>query len=64
MITIENVFWRESGIWTFGNIGLILKHIERYGFWLMENRGCRNHNFTHTQCEEIMIVIYTYTIAM
>ena len=50
---IQNVFWLDSGIVTFGNIKFIFEHIKKYGCWLTED-GFVNHNFTHAVCKEIM----------
>ena len=51
---IENVFWIDSGIVSFGNIGFIFEHIKKHGYWLTEEEGFVNHNFTHNVCKEIM----------
>ena len=51
---IENVFWIDSGIMSFGNIGFIFKHIEKHGVWLTEDEGWTNYNFTHDICKNIM----------
>ena len=41
------MFWIDSGICTFGSIAFSFEHIERHGFWLTEDEGCINYNFTH-----------------
>ena len=52
---MQNVFWIDSGIITFGNINFIFEHIEKHGVWLTEeDGGWINYNFTHRQCKEIM----------
>ena len=51
---VQNVFWIESGIVTFGNIGFIFEHTKKYGYWLTEEEGFINHNFIHAVCKEIM----------
>jgi hypothetical protein len=35
---IENVFWIDSGIVTFGSIHFIFEQIEKHGYWLTEDR--------------------------
>ena len=51
------MFWIDAGIILVGYIKLVFKHNERYGFWLTKNEGWINHNFTRTQCSEIMNVV-------
>ena len=51
---VQNVFWIDSGIVTFGNIKFIFEHIEKHGVWLTEDEGWINYNFTHAVCKEIM----------
>ena len=48
------MFWIDSGIVTFSNIGFIFEHIEKYGYWLTEDEGWTNYNFTQNKCKEIM----------
>ena len=50
---IQNIFWIDAGIVTFGNIGFIFDHIQKHGYWLTED-GFVNHNFTHNLCKTIM----------
>ena len=51
---VQNVFWIDSGIMSFGNIGFIFEHIKKHGYWLTEEEGFINHNFTHAVCKEII----------
>ena len=51
---VQNVFWIDSGIVTFGNIKFIFEHIQKHGYWLTEEQGFINHNFTHAVCKEII----------
>ena len=48
------MFWIDAGIVTFGNIKFIFEHINKHGFWLTEEEGFINHNFTHAVCKEII----------
>ena len=50
---VQNIFWIDAGIVTFGNIGFIFEHVKKHGCWLTED-GFVNHNFTHAVCKEIM----------
>ena len=51
---VQNVVWIDSGIVTFGNIKFIFEHIKKHGYWLTEEQGFINHNFTHAVCKEII----------
>ena len=51
---IQNLFWIDSGIMSFGNIGFIFEHTKKHGYWLTEEEGFINHNFTHAVCKEII----------
>ena len=51
---IQNVFWIDSGIISFGSIQFIFNHINKHGYWLTEDGDWTNYNFTHAKCKEIM----------
>ena len=38
------------------NIKFIFEHIQKHKYWLTEEGGFTNYNFTHTKCQEIMNV--------
>ena len=43
---IQNVFWIDSGIVSFGSIEFIFNHINKHGYWLTEDGDWTNYNFT------------------
>ena len=52
---IDNVFWIDSGICTFGSIGFIFEHNERHVYWLTEEGGgWINYNFTHDKWKKCL----------
>ena len=44
----------DLGIVTFSKIGVIFEHINEHGYWITEDEGWINYDFTHKRFKEII----------